>query len=186
MANEHYAEFIKEAFIDPIRSVLIVDDDYPTFEEILGNPIQQAPGAKDKQSKAWHKDPEKIKGVIESFRNRERSLLVDINDGTNLPDGDAEKVAEHLHQSDLLILDYELDKSNREDGTRAIRIARNLLANDHFNLVVIHTVTDLDHVFEKVLIGLLRPSPSRKMSKKDEKKAEELIKTAGVITESGV
>ena len=35
MPNEHYAEFISEAFIKPIRSVLIIDDDYPTLDEIL-------------------------------------------------------------------------------------------------------------------------------------------------------
>ena len=35
MAGDHYSEFIEDAFVKPIRSVLIVDDDYPTFEEML-------------------------------------------------------------------------------------------------------------------------------------------------------
>ena len=35
MVSNHYSTFIQEAFIEPIRSVLIVDDDYPTYDEIL-------------------------------------------------------------------------------------------------------------------------------------------------------
>ena len=35
MANEHYHNFVDEALVAPIRSVLIVDDQYPTYDEIL-------------------------------------------------------------------------------------------------------------------------------------------------------
>ena len=35
MDRDSIGGFIDEAFIDPIRSVLIVDDDYPTYDEIL-------------------------------------------------------------------------------------------------------------------------------------------------------
>src|SRR4051794_18396679 len=30
-----YRDFIKEAFIDPIRSAIVVDDEYPTLDELL-------------------------------------------------------------------------------------------------------------------------------------------------------
>ena len=35
LAIDTYKGFIKEAFIDPIKSVLIIDDDYPTQDEQL-------------------------------------------------------------------------------------------------------------------------------------------------------
>ena len=76
MPNDHYAEFITEAFVKPIRSVLIVDDDYPTLDEILGMAI----GPKDevrspKTGKKWHDNAERIKAVIDGFRLPERRLL---------------------------------------------------------------------------------------------------------------
>ena len=156
MANEHYSAFISEAFIEPIRSVLIVDDDYPTLDELLDQKIDADAGDEPVDSrKKWLEAPARFKAVIDGFRKPHRSLLVDVHDGTNVaPDGDA-KVASHLHQSDLLVLDFELDRTKPRDGQRAVEILRNVLSNNHFNLVVVHTSEDLDFVFRKILFGLL-------------------------------
>lgn len=158
MPNEHYSSFIEEAFVKPIRSVLIVDDDYPTLDEMLDLEITHGgEGRPPKTGKKWYENPERIKKVIDGFRKPQRPLLVDIHDGANVDaKGDA-KVASHLHQSDLLVLDYELDKSRPQDGARAIEILRGLITNDHFNLVVVHTSEDLDLVYREVIIGLLAP-----------------------------
>lgn len=159
MANEHYADFIDEAFIKPIRSVLIVDDDYPTLDEILDQALARAGGKEPPVSdKRWHKNPQRIQNVISGFRKPERPLLVDIHDGANVDTKGDKKVAAHLHQSDLLVLDYELDKGKPKDGRRSIEILRGLLANDHFNLVVVHTHEVLDEVFSTILFGILSPS----------------------------
>jgi CheY-like chemotaxis protein len=158
MANEHYSTFIEEAYIKPIRSVLIVDDDYPTFDEILGAQIDRNAEREVDTTKAWYTNPERIKGVIDSFRMPGHPLLVDIHDGKNVSVGEEVKVATHLHQSDLLVLDYQLDRSKPRDGTRAIEIIRSLMSNDHFNLVVVHTTEDLDFVFQDVLVGLMGAS----------------------------
>lgn len=162
MPNEHYARFIEEAFVKPIRSVLIVDDDYPTLDEMLDLEIAHAgEGRPLRTGKKWHEHPERIKSVIEGFRQPQRPLLVDIHDGANVDaKGDA-KVAAHLHQSDLLVLDYELDKTRPQDGARAIEILRGLITNDHFNLVVVHTSEDLDLVYREVILGLLAPMDGR-------------------------
>lgn len=158
MANEHYARFIDEAFVKPIRSVLIVDDDYPTLDEILSLEIAQGgEGRPPRTNKKWYENPARIKRVIDGFRQPQQPLLVDIHDGANVDaKGDA-KVASHLHQSDLLVLDYQLDKTRPQDGARAIEILRGLITNDHFNLVVVHTSEDLDLVFREVILGLLAP-----------------------------
>ncbi len=155
MASEHYSEFIEEAFIKPIRSVLIVDDDYPTFSEILESKIAQNAGNENVTAKNWSTSPERVKGLIDRFRTPGHPLLVDIHDGANVGSGEEIAVAAHLHQSDLLVLDYQLEKSKPGDGTRAIEIIRSVASNDHFNLVVIHTSEDLDKVFYPVLTALV-------------------------------
>ena len=68
MANEHYSAFIEEAFLKPIRSVLIIDDDYPTFDEILKTQIERNAGQEVDTTKAWYTNPGRIKGVIELDR----------------------------------------------------------------------------------------------------------------------
>ena len=158
MVRDHYATFIEEAFIDPIRSVLIVDDDYPTYDEILATASRPGAPAPRHRDKAWRKQPDRIAKLIATFRQRPRPLLVDIHDGANVSAKKEVTTATHLHQCDLLVLDYELDRSKPLDGTRAIAILRALMSNKHFNLVVIYTNEDLDLVYDAVRWGLICPS----------------------------
>ena len=151
--GESYDAFIGKAYVDPIRSVLIVDDDYPTYADILSDP-----GSDEGVAKKWHESPDRVRELIRQFRNRDVPLLVDIHDGQNVPEEGAKEVARHLHQSDLLVLDYELDRSRREDGSRAIDILRSIAGNHHFNLVIVYTSLELDKVFQEVRIGLLSAS----------------------------
>jgi hypothetical protein len=160
MLLEKYREFIREAFINPIRSVLIVDDDYPTFDEILGIQIaanENATSPPLRRDKDWYRAPGNIRKVIDRFRSSAQPLLVDIHDGTNVDIGREPKAATHLHQSDLLVLDYQLDKDRKGDGTRAIDIARALASNTHFNMVLVHTGEKLERVFREMLLGLMTP-----------------------------
>ena len=157
MAGDHYSAFIEEAFIDPIRSVLIVDDDFPTYDEILATANSSAASTRAHRDKAWRTRPERIANLIGTFRSRPRRLLVDIHDGANVPAKKEVTTAGHLHQCDLLVLDYELDRTKPRDGTRAVEILRALMSNNHFNLVVIYTNEDLDFVFDFVRWGLITP-----------------------------
>lgn len=156
MARDHYRQFIKEAFVDPIRSVLIIDDDYPTYAEILDTRHRHDMG----RHKAWHTDlgRRRIERIIRRFREHTPPLLVDIHDGDNVSVGGDVTVAKHLHQSDLLILDYQLETGEQAGGTRAIEILRNLMSNAHFNLVIIYTNKKMDSVFDEVRWGLINPS----------------------------
>lgn len=157
MEAEAYGSFIDEAFLRPIRSVLIVDDDYPTFDELLTAEIDTAAGKEPVRKKAWYGHPERIKKVIDRFRDKSRPLLVDIHDGSNVTLGEEAEIASHLHQSDLLVLDYSLDPDNKGDGSRALAILRSLTGNGHFNMVVIHTSEPLGGVFEDAVLSLLQP-----------------------------
>ena len=172
MQTDHYESFVAEAYIDPIRSVVIIDDDYPTYEEMLSS------GSGDDavgKSKAWRNNPERIRRVIRRFRERTPPLLVDIHDGRNVDTEREVALTSHLHQSDLLVLDYQLDPARTNDGTAAIGILRQLIANDHFNLVVVYTSHGLDHVFYDVLTGLSGISDEARPTPVDAAAAQELI-----------
>ncbi len=155
MVSEQYKALVREAFIKPIRSVLIVDDDYPTYDEILASQIELNKDNDIKSTKNWYNNPEQVKTVIEKFRMADQPLLVDIHDGSNVSIDDEVNSVKHLHQSDMLVLDYQLDPNDRDDGSKAIQIARNVMKNDHFNLIVVHTSANLERVFQEMLLGLL-------------------------------
>ena len=151
MTDDTYEKLISEAFIDPIRSVLIVDDDYPTLNEILaGNEEEQKYIGMDK---GWRKDKKSVRDILWQFRDPKAPLLLDIHDGT-VPDEekDEERVGE-LQQTDLLILDYQLEPGV-EHGDHALKIARRALSNEHFNLILVHTKKELGPVFYEFFTGL--------------------------------
>lgn len=160
--EQDYAKFVEEAYIKPIRSVLIVDDDYPTFTEILSDEENE-----EDKKKGWRTGgKQSIRNLISQFRKRDPALLLDIHDGTEIDADESESgFAPHLHQSDLLVLDYQLERGN-SDGRKSIGIARKLLANPHFNLIVFHTNAELNDTFNNVLFGLLSPAEELNDSRK--------------------
>lgn len=141
-----FSDLVKQAFIDPIRSVLIIDDQYPTWEQIFSEE-----GYDTADTKRWT-PKSKILKVVRQFRNMSPALTVDIHDGQH-----NEEIGSYLHQSDLLVLDYQLEE-NEPHGARAAQIIADLLNNNHFNLVMIHTaIGDLVDPFNTILMSLLTP-----------------------------
>ncbi len=143
-----YRALIQEVYLKPIRSVLIVDDDFPTLESYLSNKPE-----KD----AEH--IERLKNLIETCRISEGNWLVDVHDGSDLSTDQARDNLGHLHQSDLLVLDYHLDGS--DDNRKSLKILQRLAENDHFNLVVVYTKgygegesTELTRVAQEIILAL--------------------------------
>lgn len=142
-----YSDYIREVYIDNIRSVLIIDDDYPTLSEFLTN---------EKNEKTWRLDPGKVHNIIKHFRD-DRKWLVDIHDGNNISLEDELVIAQHLYQTDLLILDYELEKHEIDQGIKARHIAKELSKTPHFNLVIVHSSKDKPTLFKEMLLSFLPP-----------------------------
>ena len=141
-----FSDLVKEAFIDPIRSVLIIDDQYPTWEQIFSEE-----GYDSADNERWATKANILK-VVRQFRKMSPALTVDIHDGKH-----NEEIGSYLHQSDLLVLDYQLEKSEPH-GVRAAEIIADLLKNNHFNLVMVHTaIGDLIDPFNMILMSLLTP-----------------------------
>ncbi|EHH2450461.1 ABC transporter permease [Vibrio vulnificus] len=118
-------ELIKEAYIDPIRSVMVVDDEYPTLAKLInGEDISKA------------QDRERLLEVINMCKDTSNNWMLDVHDGQFNGRGDVG----NLHHSDLLILDYHLE-GNGDDGRgdRALSVLSSLAQKDHFNLVIVHT-----------------------------------------------
>jgi len=157
MASTTYETLVAEAFLTPIRSVLIVDDDYPTLHEILS---PESEHAQRYSKKEWHQSPQsraRVKRVIEQFRRPDAPYMLDIHDGRSPSEETDEQQVGTLQQTDLLILDYILDRAKEDDGTASIRIAREALRNKHFNLILVHTNERLDYAFRNFVLGLVMP-----------------------------
>jgi len=178
-----YPALIREAFIDPIRSVLIVDDNYPMLEDqifLQSNSKTDAAtnevNAKKKErleKKEWRENPDRINRVIDYFRAR--NWLVDIHDGHGASFDEEDQFTKHLHQSDLLILDYQLD-GDLGDGEKCVKALRQLATNNYFNLVVIHTnAPSTISVFNDVLQSLLSPAANFSLDKPRFEQLSELI-----------
>ncbi|MBU2766046.1 hypothetical protein HAP94_07525 [Acidithiobacillus ferrivorans] len=176
-----FSELVREAFIDPLRSVLIVDDQYPTWEEILNSKIEG--GEKDEAlevrsaKKDWTTQPSEPLKVIREFRSNKPGFVIDIHDALAptaasldagaKPQESASELADHLHQSDLLVLDYNLEgEAGGLRGKKAREILRLVLKNNHFNLIIVHTgENDLDEVMEECLLSVMQSCSSEFIKK---------------------
>lgn len=137
----NYIDLIHEAFVAPLRSATIIDDEYPTWDHWLsGEAVRQEDGkiVNPKGAKRWE-EAEKIIGRIHELRGHK--LIVDVHDGNS----EADQI-QNYHHSDLVVLDYQLDGKDG-DGSKSMQIAHQLLTqNDHFNLIVLHTQQDDDQL----------------------------------------
>ncbi len=149
-----YRDLIKEVYIDPIRTVVVIDDEFPSLDGLIAEKWYGEKGRGGTKENA-----EKVRSILAACRHEDRRWLVDVHDGKTISTNDDQCIASHLHQSDLMILDYHLD-GNDGSGDKAIAILRELAANDHFNMVIIYTkgygndAGNLYRVIREIALGL--------------------------------
>lgn len=149
-----YRDLIKEVYIDPIRTVVVIDDEFPSLDGLIAEKWYG-----EKERGGTEENAEKVRNILKACRHKDRRWLVDVHDGKTISTNDDQCIASHLHQSDLMILDYHLD-GNEGNGDKAISILRELAANDHFNMVIIYTkgygvdAGELDRVIREIALGL--------------------------------
>lgn len=142
---ETYQDLIKEAFIDPIRTVTVIDDEYPTLQELLQ--------PSDDTLSLDNPNIKRLRNITKMCHETHKWSL-DVFNGKSPKIGDADYIPDHLNHSDLLILDYHLDGKEDENGERARKIIKKLDSNNHFNIVLVHTNgvdADIKGVFEEIL-----------------------------------
>lgn len=132
-------EEIREAYITPLRSAVLVDDAFPRYEQLL-----ELVGS-TQQSASYEYDA--ARRVVNMCHNH--SLICDIE---NRP---TEKLTEEqllrITKADLVILDYHL-ASDETDVRPALSILHTLADSDHANLVVIYTKHELKTAQRDVFI----------------------------------
>lgn len=149
-----YRDLIKEVYIDPIRTVVVIDDEFPSLDGLIAEKWYGEKGRGGTEDNA-----EKVRNILAACRHEDRRWLVDVHDGKTISTNDDQCIASHLHQSDLMILDYHLN-GNDGNGDKAIAILRELAANDHFNMVIVYTkgyendAGDIDRVIREIALGL--------------------------------
>lgn len=155
MIDQEYRKLLREVYIDSLRSVLIVDDDFPTLDDILEKDFELS---EKSIRKSWFRDRETIQKIFKQFREVNSPFILDVDDGRAILEKSKDRFfANHFHQTDLLVLDYILD-STTNSGEKALRIIRQLARNPHFNIVVINTKEDVSNVFSDVLLSLMTPN----------------------------
>ncbi|WP_158749974.1 response regulator receiver domain [Acidobacterium sp. S8] len=129
MATNPYAyshEQVRAAFIDPLRSAMLIDDRFPPYAELL---IEATlPGNEAKQ-----RDVGEVQALLNQCR--QRGLMCDIENRYQ----DAGKPLSHIETSDLLVLDYHLVSGDDTDSGPALTILGNLAKTPYANLVVVYT-----------------------------------------------
>ncbi|MBW1251366.1 MULTISPECIES: response regulator receiver domain [Pantoea] len=123
-----YRPHLKIAYIEPIRTVTVIDDEYPTLDELISR----------KPNNFKEENIGRLRDIVEVSRDVKYNWLLDIYNGqeTNIELG---TVSNRLHHSDLLILDYHLDGEDSGYCKKSIDIIKNLSSNRHYNIVAVHT-----------------------------------------------
>jgi len=156
-----YEDLIRETFIKPIRSLLVVDDEYPTIDGYLGA------AGEPKEVPPDSEGANKLRQILQFARSTDQRWLVDVHDGDNISFDGEKDVAPHLHQSDLLILDFQLDQSD-DGGVKALNILKHLSKNNHFNLVIVYTNDNKKDVLRKVVMSQMQPGSQIDAGRRDE------------------
>jgi CheY-like chemotaxis protein len=165
---EAHDQLIREVFIEPIRTVVVVDDEYPTLDSLAAKEAHDKGGWDGRPD-----DVQRVREILRFARSKQAPWLVDVHDGKSEEQG----VAPYLHHSDLLVLDYHLN-GNDGSGDTAINILRSLARNDHFNLVIIYTKGydgDLDKVVREIALGLTYPDMTLNSSTEETQLLEDAI-----------
>jgi len=138
-----YRELIKKAYIDPIKSVMAIDDQYQSLDKVLSS---------IKDSSVLSATSELSRQIKTLRMVRENNWLADMHDGET---SDNSTISDRLHQCDLLLLDYHLDINNDDNPEQALHIVSKLNQNHHFNLVIVYTAADdLKKVRSEIFVKL--------------------------------
>lgn len=169
-SNFDYKPHLKKAYIDPIRTVTVIDDEYPTLDDLISI-----------ETPAFNTDNiARLRDIVKISRSETYNWLLDVYNGQekNIKDG---IVSNRLHHSDLLILDYHLDGEDSGYCKKSIDIIKNLSNNRHFNIVAVHTKGytgekgTVQDVLVDIIVSLQKKPDFYNIPKKDITKLNNII-----------
>ena len=141
MKTPEYNDLVFQTYIDPIRSVVIIDDKFPTYDHLLN----QGDEALQKHI------PSSSKTYLNVLCNlcKEHRWTYHIED--NLPTSDAA----FAYNADLIFLDFKLDEG--DGGEKAIAAIRDYSILERFNLIVVYTDENTQQAFAKIVESIGKP-----------------------------
>ncbi|RTE45931.1 transcriptional regulator [Acinetobacter junii] len=130
-----YESLVQKTFCNnAIRSVMMIDDQFIPYPDLI-----------DSLSKNEHIDEEKVitsqrAALLEKFFQNEK-ILCDIDNSVRNLD------VERIRKSDLLIIDYHLERDN---PSKTLEILCGLKNSKHFNLAVVYTSEKPETVWKQI------------------------------------
>jgi len=158
-------DIISRTYISPIRTVVALDDEFPTLDSLVGEKVRR--------KELSYLQNDKASELLKYCRTKH--WLVDFHNGRSKHSRrDSVQIAKKLRQTDLLILDYKLE-GEAAGGKQAIDVIKELCSNKHFNIVVVYTKEDIKTVFEEITLSLWRRADFPQLTKEQTGKIEELF-----------
>jgi hypothetical protein len=158
-----------------VRSAILIDENFPNLGDLINNTMKPFNGPIPSDGNSVNENPEQTEKTEPSSadfseartENRpfseatlagelykslhENGILCDI---ANRKVDWQERLSERIADSDLVVLDLNLDGS--EDATESIKILRHLTSSRKFNLVVIYTKASELQKIARMVAGSLR------------------------------
>jgi hypothetical protein len=139
--NQTYNQLISQTFCDnAIRTVMMIDDEYLPYTDLVSLVSGAGTLAEVQNRLGISAQAAEMQAYFEN-----KKFICDVSDGYNNFD------IERARKSDLLILDYELEKG---DPKKSIEILSQLSNSPHMNLTVIYTSKDLSDAWMQVAASL--------------------------------
>lgn len=146
--NPGVAALIDKAFIEPIRTVMLIDDKFPTLKLA----VQQF--SRDSVDEEWSRASRLWVGC------RNRRWLCDVENRSEWLADEAN--IQCVAGSDLIVLDYHLDGDEESTPDASQALLRHLATHNHTNLVVVYTSRkDLEKVQLEIVSALRGHEPYR-------------------------
>ncbi|EKT2295772.1 hypothetical protein QD119_000303 [Salmonella enterica] len=142
MTANTYNQLVSSTFCDnAIRSVMMIDDEFITYADSI-KALQGQIKLDERKL-----DSSKRAALLESFF-QSRKMICDIDDGVSSFDAD------RIRKSDLIIIDYHLEKDSPD---KTLSVLNELKESEHLNMVVVYTREDMDKVWLQIA-SMLRGS----------------------------
>lgn len=195
------AELIQEVYIDPIKSVLFIDDKFPTYSGVIQgasaekvvldaeslkleddeqyqNPFEsKSKSAVVVAAKSTTPDVERILQLTQSCRAS--GYIFDVENSAEAALA-AESGESFINKADFVVLDFILD-DRADSGEDALTIIDHLNSTKRFNMVVVYTNNDPSEVAQEIAYFLRGKNETATLGKKA-RKLNEVIPQA-LITE---
>ncbi|PVB76067.1 hypothetical protein CUR65_10485 [Salmonella enterica subsp. enterica serovar Legon] len=135
MTANTYNQLVSSTFCDnAIRSVMMIDDEFITYADS----IKALQGQIKLDGKKL--DSSKRAALLESFF-QSKKMICDIDDGVASLDAD------RIRKSDLIIIDYHLEKDSPD---KTLFVLNKLKDSEHLNMVVVYTRENMETVWLQI------------------------------------